>query len=260
MASFGGKILEVKNLKKIYGHDSQIVEAISDVSFALERGQFTSLMGPSGGGKSSLLHLIGGLDRPSQGSVCINNRCLEAMNDDELSAFRRQSLGFIFQFFYLLPTLTALENVALPLLIDGRALRDVSARAIELLGMIGLGHRVNHRPDQLSGGEMQRVAIARALITDPVLIVADEPTGNLDSKTGVIVLELLQKMAREQGHTILMATHDANAASYADRQITIRDGRIETDKRVSHPHTGELKRLHHRRDHRGDLREHRPHA
>ncbi len=228
------RILEVRNVKKIYGHDSHLVEAVVDISFTLERGQFTSLMGPSGGGKSSLLHLVGGLDRPSQGTVCINGRCLETMTDDQLSAFRRQHLGFIFQFFYLLPTLTALENVALPLLINGQRLREVSPRAIELLQMIGLGHRVHHRPDQLSGGEMQRVAIARALITDPILIVADEPTGNLDSKTGALVLELLQTMAREQGHTILMATHDANAASYADRQITIRDGTIETDRRLRH--------------------------
>lgn len=248
MATFANKILEVKNLKKIYGQGNHAVEALSDVSFTIERGQFTSLMGPSGGGKSSLLHLIGGLDRPSQGSVCINHRCLETLTDDQLSAFRRQHLGFIFQFFYLLPTLTALENVALPLLIDGENLKDVSPRAIELLGMIGLSHRINHRPDQLSGGEMQRVAIARALITDPVLIVADEPTGNLDSKTGTMVLELLQTMAREQGHTILMATHDQNAASYGDRLITIRDGRIESDKKTRH--------LHPAKEHR----EHRPHA
>lgn len=248
MATFANRILEVKNLKKVYGQGNHAVEALADVSFTIERGQFTSLMGPSGGGKSSLLHLIGGLDRPSQGSVCINNRCLETLTDDQLSAFRRQHLGFIFQFFYLLPTLTALENVALPLLIDGESLKDVSPRAIELLGMIGLSHRINHRPDQLSGGEMQRVAIARALITDPVLIVADEPTGNLDSKTGAMVLELLQTMAREHGHTILMATHDQNAASYSDRLITIRDGRIESDKKTRH--------LHPAKEHR----EHRPHA
>jgi putative ABC transport system ATP-binding protein len=255
------KILEVKNLKKIYGHDSHLVEALVDVSFTLERGQFTSLMGPSGGGKSSLLHLIGGLDRPSQGSVCIQGKCLENMTDDQLSAFRRQHLGFIFQFFYLLPTLTALENVALPLLIDGQKIADVSPRAIELLQMIGLGHRVHHRPDQLSGGEMQRVAIARALITDPILIVADEPTGNLDSKTGTLVLELLQTMAREQGHTILMATHDANAASYADRQITIRDGRIETDRRNRPVALKKVPREHAPPLHREPApREHRPHA
>lgn len=234
MASLGNRLLEVKNLKKIYGQGNHVVEALVDVSFSLERGQFTSLMGPSGGGKSSLLHLIGGLDRPSMGSVCINGRCLDALSDDELSAFRRRHLGFIFQFFYLLPTLTALENVALPLLIDGKSISDISPRAIELLNLIGLQHRINHRPDQLSGGEMQRVAIARALITDPLLIVADEPTGNLDSKTGIMVLELLQTMAREQGHTILMATHDANAASYGDRLITIRDGMIESDKKTRH--------------------------
>jgi putative ABC transport system ATP-binding protein len=232
MAAAGNRILEARNLKKVYGQGNHSVEALADVSLTLERGQFTSLMGPSGGGKSSLLHLIGGLDRPSRGTIFINGRSLDSMSDDELSAFRRQHLGFIFQFFYLLPTLTALENVALPLLIDGYSLKEVSARATELLGMIGLSHRVQHRPDQLSGGEMQRVAIARALITDPVLIIADEPTGNLDSKTGTMVLELLQTMAREQGHTILMATHDQNAASYGDRLITIRDGRIESDQRT----------------------------
>lgn len=233
-------VVEVKNLKKIYGQGNHLVEALVDVSFNLERGQFTSLMGPSGCGKSSLLHLIGGLDRPNAGSVRIHasgvNCNLEALSDNELSAFRRQHLGFIFQFFYLLPTLTALENVALPLLIDGKSLNEVSSRAMELLGMIGLGHRVNHRPDQLSGGEMQRVAIARALITDPLLIVADEPTGNLDSKTGVLVLELLQTMAREQGQTILMATHDPKAAGYADRVICVRDGLIESDEKPRHRH------------------------
>lgn len=250
MATSANRLLEVKNLKKIYGQGTHMVEALVDISFTLDRGQFTSLMGPSGGGKSSLLHLIGGLDRPSQGSVCINTRCLDTLTDDELSAFRRRHLGFIFQFFYLLPTLTALENVALPLLIDGKKLADISPRAIELLSMIGLRHRINHRPDQLSGGEMQRVAIARALITDPLLIVADEPTGNLDSKTGIMVLELLQTMAREQGHTILMATHDSNAASYGDRVITIRDGKIESDRKTRQ--NPPLRRVHHR--------EQRPHA
>ncbi len=223
-------VLEVTNLKKIYGEGTHLVEALADVSFQVERGQFTALMGPSGCGKSSLLHLIGGLDRPSQGSVRIHNCNLESLSDDELSAFRRQHLGFIFQFFYLLPTLTALENVALPLLIDGKSLREVTPRAIELLNMIDLGHRVHHRPDQLSGGEMQRVAIARALITDPLLIIADEPTGNLDTRTGTMVLELLQTMAREHEQTILMATHDPKAAHYGDRVIHIRDGLIEKDE------------------------------
>ena len=223
-------VLEVNNLKKIYGQGSHMVEALVDVSFSLERGQFTSLMGPSGCGKSSLLHLVGGLDRPSGGSVRIHSCNLESLSDDELSAFRRQHLGFIFQFFYLLPTLTALENVALPLLIDGKSLNDVSPRAIELLSRIGLGHRIHHRPDQLSGGEKQRVAIARALITDPLLIIADEPTGNLDTRTGTMVLELLQTMAREQGQTILMATHDPKAAGYGDRVIHVRDGLIERDE------------------------------
>jgi len=173
--------------------------------------------------------MLGGLDRLTSGSVTIGNQDLAKFSDEELSLFRRQKLGFIFQFFNLLPTLTALENVALPLLLDGKTLKSVSAKATDLLKLIGLEERVSHRPDELSGGEMQRVAIARALVTDPLLILADEPTGNLDSKNGKIVLELLSRMAKERGHTILMVTHDLKAACYGTRLIKMRDGLIEED-------------------------------
>ena len=222
-------ILEAREIRKSYNRGHQAVDALKGVSLSIERGQFVSIMGPSGSGKSTLMHIVGGLDRASSGSVLLNGQAIESFSDDELSAFRRRRLGFIFQFFNLLPTLTAIENVGLPLLLDGKPMREVAPKATELLKMIGLGHRLDHRPDQLSGGEMQRVAIARALVTDPLLILADEPTGNLDTKTGTNVLELLAQMARERNHTILMVTHDPRAASFGHRLVTLRDGLIESD-------------------------------
>jgi putative ABC transport system ATP-binding protein len=222
-------LLEVGGLRKTYSRGHQQVEAIRGVSFSVDRGQFTSIMGPSGSGKSTLLHILGGLDRPSVGSVRIDGQDIQTLTDDQLSAFRRRRLGFIFQFFNLLPTLSATENVALPMLLDGKPMKEIAPKAEELLKMMGLAKRMDHRPDQLSGGEMQRVAIARALITDPLLILADEPTGNLDSKTGTTVLELLAQMARERQHTIIMVTHDPRAASYGNRLINMRDGLIESD-------------------------------
>lgn len=228
----GNVILEAREIRKSYhrgNSSSQAVDALKGVSLSVPRGEFVSIMGPSGSGKSTLMHIIGGLDRPTAGQVLLAGQAIETYSDDRLSAFRRRRLGFIFQFFNLLPTLTALENVALPLLLDGKPMREIAPKARELLGMIGLGHRVDHRPDQLSGGEMQRVAIARALVTDPLLILADEPTGNLDTKTGTTVLELLARMARERGQTILMVTHDPRAASFGDRLVRMRDGLIESD-------------------------------
>jgi len=222
--------LKVEDLKKTYSRGRHHVEALKGVSFTINRGQFTSIMGPSGSGKSTLLHMLGGLDRATSGLVSIGGEEIQTFSDDELSKFRRRRLGFIFQFFNLLPTLTALENVALPLLLDGQNIKHIEPKATELLTMIGLESRIGHKPDQLSGGEMQRVAIARALITDPLLILADEPTGNLDSKTGKKVLELLQMLAAEKQQTIVMVTHDVNAASYADRLITMKDGLIESDQ------------------------------
>ncbi|HUP58474.1 MAG TPA: ABC transporter ATP-binding protein, partial [Bdellovibrionota bacterium] len=190
-------LLDAREVKKAYSRGHQTVEALRGVSLSLERGQFTSIMGPSGSGKSTLLHIVGGLDRPTAGSVQIDGQRLETFSDNQLSSFRRRRLGFIFQFFNLLPTLSALENVALPLLLDGQAMSKIAPKARELLEMMGLGPRMDHRPDQLSGGEMQRVAIARALLLEPALLLADEPTGNLDSKTGNEVLRVIREATRE---------------------------------------------------------------
>jgi putative ABC transport system ATP-binding protein len=226
-------LLNVRDVTRRYSRDGNLgVDALRGASFSIDRGEFVSIIGPSGSGKSTLLHLIGGLDRPSTGSIEIDGQPIQSFNDNDLSAFRRRRLGFVFQFFNLLPTLSAIENVALPLLLDGKSMSSVSGRAKELLALMGLDSRMNHRPDQLSGGEMQRVAIARALVTDPLLILADEPTGNLDSKTGTVVLELLARIARERGNSIVMVTHDPRAASYGTRLIQLRDGRIESDQRV----------------------------
>ena len=222
-------MIEARKLTKTYAQGDHAVHALKGVSLTIEPGQFTAIMGPSGSGKSTMLHLLGGLDRASDGKVLIGGVEIDTLSDDELSEFRRRKLGFIFQFFNLLPTLSAIENVALPLLLDGQKMAKVAPRAEELLKMMGLEDRMHHRPDQLSGGQMQRVAIARALVSNPLLILADEPTGNLDSKSGTSVLELLRKMVTEQNQTVVMVTHDPKAASYADRIITFRDGDIESD-------------------------------
>ncbi len=228
-------VLEARDLRKAYARGDQKVEALRGVSLSLARGDFASVMGPSGSGKSTFMHLIGALDRPTSGEVLIHGESIASYSDDRLSAFRRRKLGFIFQFFNLLPTLSAIENVAFPLLLDGHPLAEVTPKARELLKMMNLEKRLDHRPDQLSGGEMQRVAIARALVSDPVLLLADEPTGNLDTKTGATVLELLATLARERGHTILMVTHDPKAAGYGNRAIRLRDGLIESDTPVVSP-------------------------
>ena len=223
-------LLEVKHLEKSYTRGEETVRALKGVSLTIPEGQFVSIMGPSGSGKSTLLHLMGGLDRPSSGEVILRGESIAKMGDTELSLFRRQKLGFIFQFFNLLPTLSAVENVCLPRLLGSESLKKVEPRAKELLEMMGLTHRMNHKPDQLSGGEMQRVAIARALISDPLLILADEPTGNLDSKTGEAILGLLREMSQKTGKTIAMVTHDLKAASYGNRLIKLRDGAVESDE------------------------------
>ena len=227
-------LIEVQNLKKIYSQGEVEVHALKGVSLTIQSGQFTSIMGPSGSGKSTLMHLLGGLDRPTEGKILIEGKSIETLSDDHLSEFRRRRLGFIFQFFNLLPTLSAIENVALPLLIEGNHISKVSKKAGELLDMMGLKDRMHHRPDQLSGGQMQRVAIARALVTDPALILADEPTGNLDSETGTSVLQLLQRMVKERNQAVVMVTHDPKAASYGDRQIHFRDGKVESDVLTKH--------------------------
>jgi len=221
-------MIEVRNAGKTYHQGAKEVYALRDVSFRIEAGEFLSIMGPSGSGKSTLLNLIGGLDQPTTGEVFIDNRPLHGISDDELTLIRRRRVGFIFQFFNLLPILTAIENVSLPLLLEGIPFSRIKGKAASLLEQVGLGKRMEHRPEQLSGGEMQRVAIARALITDPAVLLADEPTGNLDSHTSEEIFLLLSKL-NEKGQTIVMVTHDPKAAAYGSRIITLRDGSLSED-------------------------------
>ncbi len=228
-------LLKIESLKKAYSRGDQTVEALKGVNLEIDAGQFVSIMGPSGSGKSTLLHLMGGLDRPTSGRVVFEGKAIDSLKDYDLSLFRRLKLGFIFQFFNLLPTLSALENVALPRLLNGESIKTIRPKAEELLKMMGLEKRMDHKPDQLSGGEMQRVAIARALIGDPLIIFADEPTGNLDSKTGESVLKLMQDLVKDHGKTIVMVTHDPKAASYGTRLIKLKDGLLDSDEQITHP-------------------------
>jgi putative ABC transport system ATP-binding protein len=220
-------ILETIGLRKQYQMGEVTVEALRGVDFVVEKGEFVAIMGPSGSGKSTLLHMLGGLDNPSDGEIMLGGRRLAQLTDDDITIVRRRQIGFIFQFFNLLPTLSAAENVALPLLIDGRSPDEYRLRVDELLTLVGLGDRQNHKPDQLSGGQQQRVAIARALVTDPVIVLADEPTGNLDSESGDDILGLLRRACDEKQQTIVMVTHDPKAAEYADRIVRLKDGLVE---------------------------------
>jgi putative ABC transport system ATP-binding protein len=220
-------VLVVENVRKTYTGGESPVEAVRGVSFTLAAGDFVALMGPSGCGKSTLLHLCGAMDRPSGGTLTIADTNLATMSDDELTRLRREKIGFVFQFFNLLPTLTVQENIALPLLLAGRAASDAERWADVMADRVGLSHRLSHFPQQLSGGEMQRAAIARAIIHSPALLIADEPTGSLDSETGARILQLLANLNRELRVTILLATHDANTAAFAQRIFRMRDGVIE---------------------------------
>ncbi len=219
-------ILETQQVRKQYQMGEVTVDALVGVDFTVEEGEFVAIMGPSGSGKSTLLHLLGGLDGPTDGEVTLAGQRLSKLSDRQVTLIRRRNVGFIFQFFNLLPTLTAEENVALPLLIDGQSIKKHQEKIDRLLEMVGLSDRRHHKPDQLSGGEQQRVAIARAFVTDPAIVLADEPTGNLDSKTGDEILRLLRRSCDELGQTIVMVTHDAKAASFADRVVFLMDGRI----------------------------------
>lgn len=227
------RALKVQNLHKTYNGEQQTVEALKGVTFSVESGAFVALRGPSGCGKSTLLHLLGGMDRPSAGEVIVGDTRLDQLSDDQLAAFRRRKIGFVFQFFNLLPTLTVSENVKLPLLLDGADDSRSNKLAEELLQRVGLTERARHFPSALSGGEMQRAAVARALIARPALLLADEPTGNLDSENGAKVMGLLKELNQEMGVTILLATHSDEAISYAGRVIQMRDGMIESDLSVS---------------------------
>lgn len=222
-------ILQTDGLGKHYQMGQVVVNALNDVDLAVEKGEFVAVMGPSGSGKSTLLHLLGGLDKPSNGEVTLGSRKLSLLHDKEVTLIRRRNVGFVFQFFNLLPTLTAEENVALPLLIDGQKPKDFKEKVDRLLGIVGLTDRREHKPDQLSGGEQQRVAIARAFANDPEIVLADEPTGNLDSRTGDDIMKLLRRSCDEDDQTIVIVTHDPRAASYADRIVFLKDGQIASE-------------------------------
>jgi putative ABC transport system ATP-binding protein len=222
-------MLEMTDVTKTYRVGGQIVRALDGITLSLCGGEFVSVVGPSGAGKSTLLHLLGALDRPNSGSIRFQGKEISDLNDEEQSEFRRNSVGFVFQFFNLLPTMTAWENVAVPKLLDGARMAKVKSRALDLLAVVGLGDRAEHRPSELSGGQMQRVAVARALMMDPPLILADEPTGNLDTKTGAAIMALLTDIAHQDDRSVVMVTHNLDAASATDRVITLTDGRIGSD-------------------------------
>ena len=222
-------MIKFRDVRKVYLQGTREVAALDGVSLRIDSGGFTCLMGPSGSGKSTFLHLAGGLDLPSSGDVMIEGQSTRAWNDDALTLLRRRRLGFVFQFFNLIPSLTVAENVALPLLLEGVSGAEISRRVEPLLERVGLAGRSGHAPAGLSGGEMQRTAIARALVADPAIVLADEPTGNLDRATGRGILEILHAVAKRDGRTVVVVTHDPGAAEFADRVVRLRDGRIESD-------------------------------
>lgn len=219
-------LAQAENLTKVYGAGNTAVVALDHVYLTVNPGEFVAVMGPSGCGKSTLLHLLGGLDRPTEGTVSIDGQSLAKMSDDAVTELRRRKIGFVFQFFNLIPIMTSIENAALPLLLDGGNSATTKEKAVEWLTKVGLGHRLNSRPDQLSAGQQQRVAIARALIADPILVLADEPTGNLDTKAADEIVELLKQVAKDWGRTVLMVTHDPRIAAYADRIVFLKDGKV----------------------------------
>ena len=215
-------VIEAQGLTRIHGTGDTALAALDGVSLSVAHGEFVAVMGPSGCGKSTLLHLLGGLDAPSRGSVLFEGQPVHKRSDDAITQLRRRKIGYVFQFFNLIPVLTAIENAALPLVLDGIAPAVARTKASALLERVGLGSR----PDQLSAGQQQRVAIARALVAEPALVLADEPTGNLDTQASQEIAALLQRMARDWGRSVLMVTHDARVAAHADRVVFLRDGRI----------------------------------
>jgi putative ABC transport system ATP-binding protein len=215
--------VEARGVVKTYTQGDDVIRALRGVDLSVARGEFVAVTGASGSGKSTLMHILGGLDRPDDGEALLEGRSLAVLADEELALVRRRRMGFVLQFFNLLPTMTALENVGFPLLLDGAA--DALDRARRSLTAVGLSERVDHRPAHLSGGEQQRVALARALVADPAVVFADEPTGNLDSKTGGEILELLRRTA-DAGQTIVMVTHDPKTADFADRSVHLADGTL----------------------------------
>lgn len=219
-------VIEVKNMNKTFKLGEVAVEVLKNINLTVQSGDFISVMGPSGSGKSTLLYLMGGLDKPTSGSIGVQGAELAGMKDKDESRMRRTQIGFIFQFYNLIPNLTVEENILLPILLDGKKKKDQKKKLDEILNIVGLSDRRHHTPRELSGGQQQRVAIARALITDPEIILADEPTGNLDSKTGLEIMNLLQKINRENGKSIVMVTHSNEAAAFGNRTINLKDGEI----------------------------------
>lgn len=233
-------LIEVKNLSKTY-HDEEVATTVlNSVSFAIEDGQFVAIMGPSGSGKSTLLHILGFLDKPSTGEYRFEEKPVEKYSEEEIALARNKKFGFIFQSFNLLPRTTVLENVKLPLIYSGIKEKLWDEKAKEAIEAVGLSHRLDFEPSQLSGGEKQRVAIARALVVNPQVIFADEPTGNLDSKSGELIMDIIQKLNSEKGHTIILITHETYTAEYAERIIRLKDGEVESDTKVGSRRTGKV--------------------
>jgi putative ABC transport system ATP-binding protein len=227
VSTANGQVVTANGVSRRYGEGEAAVDALLDVSTGFERGRFTAIMGPSGSGKSTLMHILAGLDKPTAGTVLLDGEEITGLDDGELTKLRRDKLGFVFQFFNLLPVLTAEENLVLPLSIAGR--KPDEEWLGRLIRTVGLEDRMTHRPAELSGGQQQRVAVARALVSKPAVVFADEPTGNLDSKASADVLKLLRQAVDEFGQTVIMVTHDPAAAAHADRLITLRDGRVVHD-------------------------------
>ena len=223
----GGPLVGLRDVVRTYHRGGEEVRALRGVSLSVEPGQFVVITGPSGSGKSTLLHIMAGLDRPSAGDVLLDGQPLSSMSDDDLTLRRRRGIGFIFQFFHLLPTLSATDNVGLPLLLDGHPADRIRDEALRALDDVGLAHRAGHRPRELSGGEQQRVAIARALVIRPTLILADEPTGNLDSAAGADILALLREAPRAHGAAVVLVTHQPDAAQPGEYNVAMRDGLVE---------------------------------
>lgn len=224
------EILKIEHLTKTYGAGENMVRAVDDISFSVEKGEFLAIIGPSGSGKSTLLHILGGVDRPTSGKVYLNGQDVYAQNEEALAIFRRRQVGLIYQFYNLIPVLDVVENMTLPVLMDGRRVNGERLR--ELLNVLGLTARQKNLPNQLSGGQQQRVSIGRALMNAPSVVLADEPTGNLDSRNSQEIVELLKQSNRKYGQTLVIITHDENIALQADRVIAIEDGKIVRDERI----------------------------
>lgn len=227
-----GALIRAEDLKKVYGEEGSETTALQGVSIDIKRGEFVAIMGPSGSGKSTLLHILGFLDRQSGGKYYFDGKSMDELSDDEIARIRNKKMGFIFQAFNLLPRTSVLENVKLPLLYSGIKESEWDRLALKAIEGVGLSHRIHHESSQLSGGEKQRVAIARALVLEPQVIFADEPTGNLDSKSGQMVMEIIQRLHEEEGHTIVLITHETYTAEHAERILHLLDGKLATDRAV----------------------------